>query len=444
MTEHCLAGKRVVILGAGIGGCFAAAAISRFFEETLIIDRDRIPEGPEPRPGIPQGLHIHGLLRRAIDIACRLLPGIERDLVEAGGHSLMWGTQSRFHDYGSWQPERELGVRVSTQSRALLEHVLRRRVLALPGVVLQSRTAAVDYLIEDGVARGVLTRTADGSHDVIHADLVVDSTGRASRIVDLLAAKGFADLPTTELGVEIGYASAYYSRTGSRENEPGATVIRAVAPRTRSGVLCAIEQDRWVVSLSGRFGDFPPANDEGFLAFASTLEHPHIHQALQRERRVSDFSRFGIPKIYWRHYEKMARFPQRLVPIGDAVSVFNPVYGQGMAVASLHAEQLGMVLSELVEAGANLDMFAAQALPRIARMTEWAWSMTEPIDLVYQGTTGARPPRFAERIALSRRVRENFDAHADLHVAFAQVMNLLVSPELLKDTANRLGLLAAR
>ncbi len=443
MSKSPILGKRAIILGAGIGGCFAAAAISKFFEETIIVERDKLPTEPLPRPGVPQGTHIHGLLRRPLEIASKLLPGFEDDLLKAGAFSLMWGTESRFHDYGSWHPERETGVRVAAQSRPLLEHVLRQRVLALPGVILRDSTTVVDYFLQGATARGVLVKTQEGPVTQLAADLVIESTGRMSQIVSQLKTHGFGAVDTTELGVDIGYASAYFTRSSDDGKSPHAAVIRSVAPRTRSGVLWPIEDDRWVISLSGRFSDFPPGDDEGFLEYAKTLEHPAIHEVLLKEKRVTGFTRFLIPRIYWRRYEKMQRFPDRLVPIGDTVSVFNPVYGQGMSVASLHAEQLRDLLDTLVEEGATLDGVSRKALPRIASMTEWAWSMTEPVDLIYEKTKGVRPEGFADRIAFSKVIRNSLGDHPELQDVFMAVMNLLAPPEVLRDTAARLGLLDA-
>ncbi|MEN0140341.1 MAG: FAD-dependent monooxygenase, partial [Rhodococcus sp. (in: high G+C Gram-positive bacteria)] len=372
-------GDRLVILGAGIGGSYTALMCAPYFAETVIIDRDAIPDTPEYRPGVPQSAHIHALLRAPLDVANEAVPGFEDALVAAGALSLTAGTRARYHEYGGWQVKRDLGFNVSAQSRVLVEHEIRRHALHQPGVTLRDEVELVDYMIVDGVTTGVLAKDSTGRIEIISADLVVDSTGRAGPILGLLEQHGYDGVRQDEMGVDISYTSAFFTRTESDEEAFGA-IVRSNPPEVRSGVLWPIENGRWVVSLSGRFGDFPPADEEGFAEFARTLGDSLPYDTIQKAERVSDFSRFMIPRIYWRHYEDMKEFPERLIPIGDAVQAFNPVYGQGMAVASLHARELRDVLREIADGDCDLGDVSARMRPRVAGITQWAWDLTQPVD----------------------------------------------------------------
>ena len=40
------------------------------------------------------------------------------------------------------------------------------------------------------------------------------------------------------------------------------------------------------------------------------------------------------------HYDRLGRFPEGVVVVGDAACAFNPVYGQGMTTAAIGAEVL--------------------------------------------------------------------------------------------------------
>ena len=59
MTDQHL-GRRAIVIGGGIGGLGAAAAMAPFFEEVVVLERDQLPDGVSPRSGVPQGRHLHG------------------------------------------------------------------------------------------------------------------------------------------------------------------------------------------------------------------------------------------------------------------------------------------------------------------------------------------------------------------------------------------------
>jgi len=77
-------GSKAIIVGAGIGGLAAAAALSKHFTAVEIIDRDSLPDQIAPRLGVGQGVHTHQLLKAGELALERLLPGITQDFIAAG------------------------------------------------------------------------------------------------------------------------------------------------------------------------------------------------------------------------------------------------------------------------------------------------------------------------------------------------------------------------
>src|SRR5258707_15667490 len=77
-------GKRAFVVGAGLAGLSAARVLSDYFEEVMILDRDKLPDNAIPRPGVPQSKHPHGLLAGGLKALEDLLPGFGNDLIQAG------------------------------------------------------------------------------------------------------------------------------------------------------------------------------------------------------------------------------------------------------------------------------------------------------------------------------------------------------------------------
>jgi 2-polyprenyl-6-methoxyphenol hydroxylase-like FAD-dependent oxidoreductase len=106
-----------------------------------------------------------------------------------------------------------------------------------------------------------------------------------------------------------------------------------------------------------------------------------------------------------RHFDKVERFPRGLIPLGDSICRFNPVFGQGMTVAAQEAVALGHILkSRQAEADplAGLaDAFFAEARATIE--TPWAVAMS---DFAYPQTRGDRPADFAQRLQFQARLQQ--------------------------------------
>jgi hypothetical protein len=65
-----------------------ARVLSNHFDLVTLLERDRFPETPAVRKGLPQGRHVHALLERGRGILERFLPGLTGELVRAGAELL--------------------------------------------------------------------------------------------------------------------------------------------------------------------------------------------------------------------------------------------------------------------------------------------------------------------------------------------------------------------
>ncbi|MBY0514840.1 MAG: hypothetical protein K2P78_13115, partial [Gemmataceae bacterium] len=81
---HTTGNRHAVVIGGSMAGLLAARAAANHFDRVTVLERDRLPDGPEARKGTPQARHIHVLLtagRRALE---GLFPGLMAELVAAG------------------------------------------------------------------------------------------------------------------------------------------------------------------------------------------------------------------------------------------------------------------------------------------------------------------------------------------------------------------------
>jgi flavin-dependent dehydrogenase len=77
-----------VVVGGGLAGMLAARVLSDHFDAVTLLERDRFPEAPAARKGLPHGRHAHALLERGRGILERFLPGLTGELARAGAAPL--------------------------------------------------------------------------------------------------------------------------------------------------------------------------------------------------------------------------------------------------------------------------------------------------------------------------------------------------------------------
>jgi 2-polyprenyl-6-methoxyphenol hydroxylase-like FAD-dependent oxidoreductase len=182
------------------------------------------------------------------------------------------------------------------------------------------------------------------------------------------------------------------------------------------------------VTLAGAARDYPPTNEEGFLAFARSFADPTFHDALALAE--PDSAIYGARRTTnrVRHFEKCRRWPEGFIVMGDAVCAFNPIYGQGMSVAAMSAMALGQALI------AGNASFCRAFQRTICREHRAAWLLATGDDRRYSETQGASPglvDRFTQRY-----VDWLFTAmpkSPTVTLQFLKVLNLLADPVSLFD-----------
>jgi 2-polyprenyl-6-methoxyphenol hydroxylase-like FAD-dependent oxidoreductase len=296
---------------------------------------------------------------------------------------------------GSVREPRDLGVVGHVMSRGLLEHALRRRTLALPNVRIEQR-AVTGLTSENGRVIGLTIDDTAGSA-CYEADLVVDAAGRGSRAPRWLAEIGFAAPVETTIGVDFAYTSAKFRKPESGSGlEPIILVGGAPPKHVRAAGLFEIENKVWHVSLAGRFGDYPPTDEAGFMEFARNLPSPVLYEAMRNAERITDIALHRFPTSILRHYERMTSFPEGFLILGDAVCSFNPVYGQGMTSAAMQARALQSVLGARAGNGRGLSGLGAAFFPKAAEVISTPWTLAANFDFAYPQTVGERPPAMEE------------------------------------------------
>ncbi|MET7384404.1 FAD-dependent monooxygenase [Streptomyces sp. NPDC005534] len=392
--------SRAVIIGAGLGGVLAAAAMSPYVDEVVVLDRDDLPtEGPDHRRGLPQGRHAHLLMAGGLEAMEDLVPSadVKKRLLASGAREISLSSGMVVLSSEGWLRRwQRTHHTMITCTRALLDWTVRTAVVESCGNV-EIRKAQVAGLVGGARrVRGVRVASGEGATD-LHADIVVEATGRGSRIVNWLTELGITGVEEKNVDSGLVNATRIYRTPPGAEDFP-LTMVQAdpyVSRPGRSAVIVPIEGDRWMVSLAGSRGGEPPADPDGFLAYTLGLPHPIVGQLISGAEPLTEVFLSRSTSNSRRYLEKIRDWPDGLVVLGDALATFNPAYGQGMSVAALGALELRRRLENTDLAATGL---ARRAQRSVARHVETAWNIAVGQDVLYPDVRGGQRTA-ADRVA---------------------------------------------
>jgi 2-polyprenyl-6-methoxyphenol hydroxylase-like FAD-dependent oxidoreductase len=418
-----------IVIGGSMAGLLAARVLSDYFTNVTIIERDEPSARPEPRRGVPQGRHAHGLLLRGQDTICRLFRNVREELLAAGATQVNMGRDVKWFHFGVWKCRYHSSLDFISASRPLIEWTIAERVRQLPNVKMLHGWSVESAIYDGHSVSGVRIHRRDDRavEQRLNADLVIDASGRGSQIPQQLRALGFERPAESAVKIDVGYSTCLFRRPEAARDWKALYVV-SEPPAKRGALILPIENDGWMCTVVGMHGDHPPTDHDGYLAFAKSLPVPDIYEALRDAEPLGEVVRYGFPAGLRRHYERLTRFPPGLLVLGDAFCSFNPIYGQGMSAASMYADALQKCLQDRVALGWSLADLWRPFFREAARAADQPWELATGEDFRYPETTGVRGRALKFLHWYTSKVHAAASVSPQVTERFYEVMHLLKAP----------------
>jgi 2-polyprenyl-6-methoxyphenol hydroxylase-like FAD-dependent oxidoreductase len=389
-----------------------ALALQRRGLPSLVLERDpEPPAGLDPaqsmawlRKGAPQSLHPHFLMGRLRALLEARYPDLLQLLVDGGaGES---GLTDYLHPLAlpdhvprtSDECLRTLNVR-----RTTLEMLLRRYVLTQPGIDLRAGVRVTDLQVDAGVpaiVRGVCAER-EGSTEQLPAAVVIDASGRFSRLPDRLG----VPLRVEQHDSGIWYFTRHYRL------RPGCSFPH------HAGLPGAMFADFIVGALPADNGHFTVTyqiyredreiaramRDPGHFQ-AISMRIPKLRPWVEPESAepLGEVFGFGQMDSFWRHSVVDDRALVRgFFSLGDSCVRSNPKFGRGCTWTTLAAHDLADILADVPDPDDRVRRYEAG----LARAFRRDWETMRRIDAAtttgFEIAAGRRRAGPRERLAMS-------------------------------------------
>lgn len=434
ISQHNTNNHTAIVIGSSIAGLLNARVLADYFAKVIVVERDSLPQQPQARKGVPQANHVHVLLTKGYRILNQLFPGIDAELDEAGAPRVEWTKKYGFYALWGWFPSVASDLISHNCSRAFLEWLIHNRLLGFDNVRFLEKTQVRGLLSDNqnSQVRGVkLYHPDEHREEELIADLVVDASGRNSQMPNWLESMGYQAPEKTVINSFLGYGTRWYEIPQDSEVEKQVIMVSYKPPHEkRGGVLVAIEGNRWAVTLLGIAKEYPPTDNESFLEYARSLRNSAIYDAIKDAKPISKVYSYRRTENCWQHYDKLARLPEGLAIVGDAVCAFNPAYGQGMTIAALGA----ITLQTCLQKQFSNSQFKVKGLTRnyqkqLAKVLKTPWLVATSDDFRWETTEGGKPDKITRFMhKYMDRVMLLSVHQPQVYKAFAEVMHMVKQP----------------
>jgi 2-polyprenyl-6-methoxyphenol hydroxylase-like FAD-dependent oxidoreductase len=354
--------QQAIIIGAGFAGLAAALALGNLGWHVRVIERDGIPPegGPDAafsdwaRRGVAQMRHSHVFLARLTNLLRDHYPGLLADMQSAGCRILAFSDglpQGLLAGYVPVPEDADLSF-VSGR-RITLELVLRRHVAAMRNVEIMQGNK-VRGLLYDAQATSICVTGVELENEnatrPLHADLIIDASGRGSRSLAWLEKAG-ATVQEETAPAGIVYFTRHYrlrpdTQEPPRSNHPSVGdlgYIKYGVFRADNGwfsltlAVPEIEVDLCEAIRAPEVFDHICALLPGVAPWTDTA----------RSEPMSPVFVMGGLRSHWRHFTPQGNpLALNYFVIGDGAVCSNPLYGRGCSAGFLQAHLLAGICAQ--------------------------------------------------------------------------------------------------
>ncbi len=315
---------RVLVLGTGPVGLMVGAALGARGHEVIGIDRDPgpAPDGTWPRRGVMQFEHAHAFRPQVGATLQQHWPAAYDAWLAAGAEQLQMDL-----------PGVGLVPAAMRSRRSTFERALRAAASDASGLTL--RTGHVDdVLVERGRVVGAVV---DGTR--VEADLVVDASGRSSRLGD-------PDGVELEGSCGMAYVDRTYQLLPGAEPGPMDNPVASVSNFDGYQVLVFLhERGHFSVLFVRPTADRELTALHGTAAFEAACAAVPVLAAWTDPATARPTSPVMVGGALRNRYRRQRDLPG-LVTVGDAVATTTPTRGRGVAMGAMQVAALLHLLDD--------------------------------------------------------------------------------------------------